>query len=282
MKRFHWNPKLVFNNNIQLPGQTTGASQSLLGLTSTWTCVILTSLNTQANIKDGVIFSVLEFVLIGFLAQRSISFHTDQSLGKTEGWRTPFSSPWTTSRWLLEWSRISQNLSGPDHGSQLQAVPPRDLFLTLGPSHRAGQVPYFCFFFLLRGRWLFFSLFLRGRCLFFSFLGGQVPFSLFFLRGRCLLLKLCWSKNLPRVQIKMWAVVRIQRCFKAFLKRKAQQRESKKKVSSLMKSWDGDGVFYQRADTKERWKKHIEGDDYVPSPPSASSINRSGGTLLTM
>lgn len=49
-------------------------------------------------------------------------------------------------------------------------------------------------------------------------------------------MKLCWSKNLPRVQIKMWAVVRIQRCFKAFLKRKAQQRESKKKVSSLMKS----------------------------------------------
>jgi len=62
-----------------------------------------------------------------------------------------------------------------------------------------------------------------------------------------------------RVQIKMWAVVRIQRCFKRFLKRKSQQRESKKK----------------RADTKERWKKHIEGDDYVPSPPSASSLNRS-------
>ena len=41
---------------------------------------------------------------------------------------------------------------------------------------------------------------------------------------------------MTRVQIKMWAVVRIQRCFKAFLKRKAQQRESKKKVSSLMKS----------------------------------------------
>ena len=34
--------------------------------------------------------------------------------------------------------------------------------------------------------------------------------------------------------------------------------------------------YYQRADTKERWKKHIEGDDYVPSPPSASSLNRSG------
>ena len=34
--------------------------------------------------------------------------------------------------------------------------------------------------------------------------------------------------------------------------------------------------YHQRADTKERWKKHIEGDDYVPSPPSASSINRSG------
>merc|ERR1712037_755426 len=58
-----------------------------------------------------------------------------------------------------------------------------------------------------------------------------------------------------RVQIKMWAVVRFQRCFK----RKSQQRESKKK----------------RADTKERWKKHIEGDDYVPSPPSASSHTRS-------
>ena len=59
----------------------------------------------------------------------------------------------------------------------------------------------------------------------------------FFYWTRCLLLKLCWSKNLPRVQIKMWAVVRIQRCFKAFLKRKAQQRESKKKVSSLIKTF---------------------------------------------
>ena len=36
--------------------------------------------------------------------------------------------------------------------------------------------------------------------------------------------------SLCRVQIKMWAVVRIQRCFKRFLKRKAQQKESKKKV----------------------------------------------------
>ena len=62
-----WNPKLVFNNNIQLPGQTTGASQSLLGLTSTWTCVILTSLNTQANIKDGVIFSCWNLYWLGFL-----------------------------------------------------------------------------------------------------------------------------------------------------------------------------------------------------------------------
>ena len=46
-----------------------------------------------------------------------------------------------------------------------------------------------------------------------------------------------WSKqknlSLCRVQIKMWAVVRIQRCFKRFLKRKAQQKESKKKVLML-------------------------------------------------
>ena len=43
---------------------------------------------------------------------------------------------------------------------------------------------------------------------------------------------------------------------------------------------DGDRVLKnQRADTKERWKKHIEGDDYVPSPPSASSINRAGNAL---
>ena len=41
-------------------------------------------------------------------------------------------------------------------------------------------------------------------------------------------------RMLTRVQIKMWAVVRIQRCFKRFLKRKSQQRESKKKVSILM------------------------------------------------
>ena len=39
---------------------------------------------------------------------------------------------------------------------------------------------------------------------------------------------------------------------------------------------DNDVEHYQRADTKERWKKHIEGEDYVPSPPSASSLTRSG------
>ena len=94
---------------------------------------------------------------------------------------------------------------------------------------------------------------------------------------------------MTRVQIKMWAVVRIQRCFKRFLKRKSQQRESKKKVSifilskkmiiatlTLMRKTMMVTEHYQRADTKERWKKHIEGDDYVPSPPSASSLTRSG------
>ena len=59
-------------------------------------------------------------------------------------------------------------------------------------------------------------------------------------RGRCLHLFQCIEKidlsvrMLSRVQIKMWAVVRIQRCFKRFLKRKSQQRESKKKVSILI------------------------------------------------
>ena len=45
---------------------------------------------------------------------------------------------------------------------------------------------------------------------------------------------------MARVQIKMWAVVRIQRCFRRFLKRKSQQRESKKKVSNNADSFNLD------------------------------------------
>ncbi len=37
---------------------------------------------------------------------------------------------------------------------------------------------------------------------------------------------------LGRIQIKMWAVVRIQRCFKRFLKRKQKHQQAKQKVRS--------------------------------------------------
>ena len=55
-----------------------------------------------------------------------------------------------------------------------------------------------------------------------------------------------------RIQIHMWAIVRIQRCFRRFVKRKQAVLQAKKKM----------------ANTKERWKKKIEGDDYkAPTPP---------------
>ena len=50
----------------------------------------------------------------------------------------------------------------------------------------------------------------------------------------------------------MWAVVRIQRCFRRFVKRKQELLQAKKKMAT----------------TKERWKKKIEGEDYkAPTPP---------------
>jgi len=55
-----------------------------------------------------------------------------------------------------------------------------------------------------------------------------------------------------RIQIHMWAVVRIQRCFRRFVKRKQEHVQAKKKMAT----------------TKERWKKKIEGEDYQePTPP---------------
>ena len=112
----------------------------------------------------------------------------------------------------------------------------------------------------------------RGRCLFFI---GQGAFY-----WSCVGVKTC-----PGCR---------SRCGRWWGSRGASRRSSRGKLSreSLRRRfpawWKHFKVemvmmfFYQRADTKERWKKHIEGDDYVPSPPSASSINRSGGTLLTM
>ena len=49
----------------------------------------------------------------------------------------------------------------------------------------------------------------------------------------------------------MWAVVRIQRCFRRFVKRKKERIQAKNKM----------------ANTKERWKKKIEGDYKAPAPP---------------
>ena len=49
----------------------------------------------------------------------------------------------------------------------------------------------------------------------------------------------------------MWAIVRIQRCFRRFIKRKRDQLEAQKKM----------------ANTKERWKKKIEGEEYKPPTP---------------
>ena len=54
-----------------------------------------------------------------------------------------------------------------------------------------------------------------------------------------------------RTQLKIWAIVRIQRCFRNFRKRREKRQEGERKA----------------AETKERWKKKIEGEDYKPPPP---------------
>ena len=69
--------------------------------------------------------------------------------------------------------------------------------------------------------------------------------------------------SLCRVQIKMWAVVRIQRCFKRFLKRKAQQKESKKKVLMI------------KALVSTIVNKHCDRIEFVLSVRTRRSVGRS-------
>ena len=59
-----------------------------------------------------------------------------------------------------------------------------------------------------------------------------------------------------RIQVHIWAVVIIQRAFRNYVKRKLVRLQAKKKVTN----------------TKERWRKKAEGDQYKPpakplSPP---------------
>ena len=56
---------------------------------------------------------------------------------------------------------------------------------------------------------------------------------------------------LNRVKLHLWAVVKIQRWFRKFKIKKAARSEAKKKVSN----------------TKERWRKKAEGEQYRPPPP---------------
>ena len=59
-----------------------------------------------------------------------------------------------------------------------------------------------------------------------------------------------------RTKIKLWAVVRIQRCVRAYLQRVHEKKEGKKKLK----------------DSKKRWKRKIEGDKYVSEPESEEEI----------
>ena len=54
-----------------------------------------------------------------------------------------------------------------------------------------------------------------------------------------------------RIQVHIWAVVIIQRAFRNYIKRKLARLQAKKKASN----------------TKERWRKKAEGDQYQPPPP---------------
>jgi len=55
-----------------------------------------------------------------------------------------------------------------------------------------------------------------------------------------------------RTKIKLWAVVRIQRCIRAYLQRAQEKKAGRKKLK----------------DSKKRWKRKIEGDKYVSEPES--------------
>lgn len=60
-----------------------------------------------------------------------------------------------------------------------------------------------------------------------------------------------------RNQIKIWAVVRIQRCLRKWMRKKKEREENKKKLN----------------ENKKRWRKKIEGDDYVSDNEGYSRSN---------
>ena len=53
--------------------------------------------------------------------------------------------------------------------------------------------------------------------------------------------------------IKIWAIVKIQRVFRSYLKRAKERRQGNKKLK----------------ESKKRWKKKIEGENYVSEPDSS-------------
>ena len=129
-----------------------------------------------------------------------------------------------------------------DHGGELQAVSSGDIFLTVGPSHRPWQVVW-----SLPMHW-------EDRIISCNddqgadkdVGGGEDPEVL---------------QKVPQKEISAEGIKKEGFHFDDYCNLNLD---------------DNDVEHYQRADTKERWKKHIEGEDYVPSPPSASSLTRSG------
>ena len=59
-----------------------------------------------------------------------------------------------------------------------------------------------------------------------------------------------------RTRIKIWAIVKIQRTFRAYLKRAKERRKGNKKLK----------------ESKKRWMKKIEGDNYVSEPDSDDEV----------
>ena len=53
--------------------------------------------------------------------------------------------------------------------------------------------------------------------------------------------------------IKIWAIVKIQRVFRSYLRRAKERRQGNKKLK----------------ESKKRWKKKIEGENYVSEPDSS-------------
>ena len=66
--------------------------------------------------------------------------------------------------------------------------------------------------------------------------------------------------GVPRTQIKLWAVVKLQRFVRRYMLRMKKRKEGRIKMM----------------ETRERWRKKIEGPNYLPPPPPPAVTKHNG------